>query len=248
MRHFMTTVSTVSSYSRGRGLMLLAAVVAVIVLIVLYGGRDDGMPGGGERFVTLTVAQEITLGQQALPELAVLYGGVTPNAAHQALGARVGQHIASQGLPKKTGYRFGFTVLGDDTVLDAFALPGGQVAITDGMVNRMKTEGQLAAVLALQIAHVMSRHPTELLATNSANDPKANPDASLQERFSSFSAQLSAMKFTPAQVLEADRLAVVGSNHRRAIPGFFQRRFSLPEPNSPYRDGNAFLSMVSLRR
>ena len=45
--------------------------------------------------------------------------------------------------------------------MNAFALPGGQVFITAGLLKNLQTEGQLAGVLGHEIGHVVARHSAE---------------------------------------------------------------------------------------
>ena len=59
-------------------------------------------------------------------------------------------------------YKFRLTVVNDSTV-NAFAVPGGQIILLRGLVERSKTPEELAGVLAHEIQHVLKRHATRLL-------------------------------------------------------------------------------------
>jgi len=59
-------------------------------------------------------------------------------------------------------YKFRLTVVNDSTV-NAFAVPGGQIVLLRGLVERSKTPEELAGVLAHEIQHVLKRHATRLL-------------------------------------------------------------------------------------
>jgi predicted Zn-dependent protease len=59
-------------------------------------------------------------------------------------------------------YKFRLTVFNDPTV-NAFALPGGQIVLLRGLIERSKTPEELAGVLAHEIQHVLKRHATRLL-------------------------------------------------------------------------------------
>jgi predicted Zn-dependent protease len=48
----------------------------------------------------------------------------------------------SRGDAGKSPYHFEFHVLNDPQTINAFALPGGQVFITEGLLRRLKTDGQ----------------------------------------------------------------------------------------------------------
>src|SRR6185503_561922 len=64
----------------------------------------------------------------------------------------------------KSPYKFGFHVLADPRTINAFALPGGPVFITEGLLRQLKTEAELAGVLGHEIGHVIARHSSERLA------------------------------------------------------------------------------------
>src|SRR4029453_14431909 len=59
-------------------------------------------------------------------------------------------------------YKFRLTVVNDSTV-NAFAVPGGQIVLLRGLVERSKTPEELAGVLAHEIPHALNRHPPRLL-------------------------------------------------------------------------------------
>jgi predicted Zn-dependent protease len=71
-----------------------------------------------------------------------------------------------QAQGRRDPYRdaFRLTLLDDPRTINAFALPGGPVFITEGLYRRLKTEGQLAGVLGHEIGHVLSRHSNKQLA------------------------------------------------------------------------------------
>jgi predicted Zn-dependent protease len=68
----------------------------------------------------------------------------------------VGQNIARTNNPWRTDFRF--YVVDDSRMINAFALPGGKIYITTGMLNKLDNEAELAAVLGHEIAHVSRRH------------------------------------------------------------------------------------------
>ena len=59
---------------------------------------------------------------------------------------------------------FHFHLLRDPKTINAFALPGGQIFITAGLLNRMDNEAQLAGVLGHEIGHVINRHAAQQMA------------------------------------------------------------------------------------
>ncbi|NQU75827.1 MAG: M48 family metalloprotease [Planctomycetes bacterium] len=98
--------------------------------------------------------QEIAMGQQAAPEFEKEFGGKVPDAELQAYVQAVGAKLAAvsdRPMP------YEYTLLSSN-VPNAFALPGGKIFITAGLMSRMTNERQLAAVLGHETAHVAALH------------------------------------------------------------------------------------------
>jgi predicted Zn-dependent protease len=70
---------------------------------------------------------------------------------------RVAQRILAQFDAKKTPWEFSFDVI-DSKEINAFALPGGPTFFFAGLMNKLKTEDELAAVLGHELTHVMGEH------------------------------------------------------------------------------------------
>lgn len=84
------------------------------------------------------------------------YKGESSDAGHNALVTRVGMALVSKSEAKDSQINFRFRVLAEPNAIDMFALPVGDIYVTTALVNRMKTEGELAAVLANGIAHALA--------------------------------------------------------------------------------------------
>ena len=96
--------------------------------------------------------------------MAAQMGGVSRNAQAVALVQRVGDLLVKQSVAAKSPYKFSFHVLADPKTVNAFALPGGPIFITEGLLRQLKTEAELAGVLGHEIGHVIARHSSERLA------------------------------------------------------------------------------------
>jgi predicted Zn-dependent protease len=70
--------------------------------------------------------------------------------------SEIGQRIARNNNPWKAD--FTFSVIDDSRTINAFALPGGKIYITTGLLTKLDNEAELAAVLAHEVAHVSYRH------------------------------------------------------------------------------------------
>jgi predicted Zn-dependent protease len=161
-------------YGRGRGWggggtrLIIAAVIALIG-IVTYFMRSETNPVTGEKQrVAMNVDQEKALGLQAAPQMAQQMGGaIDPERdPRAALVAEVGARLVQRSEASKSPYvgNYNFYLLGDDRTVNAFALPGGQVFITEALFNRLENEAQLAGVLGHEIGHVVHRHAAEHMA------------------------------------------------------------------------------------
>ncbi|MCA9293025.1 MAG: M48 family metalloprotease [Phycisphaerales bacterium] len=143
---------------------LAIAVVIALVAIIGYMSKSSVNPVTGQtQRIAMSFEQEIALGLQAAPEMMRQHGGEARDARAQALVDQVG-HRLLQALPDDMPWQFDFHLLADPQVINAFALPGGQVFITDALFSRLETEGQLAGVLGHEIGHVIERHGAQRLA------------------------------------------------------------------------------------
>ena len=98
--------------------------------------------------------QELALGRQANAEILQRYQRYD-NPALQAYVDKVGQRLARRSHRGNLIYRF--TVV-DSQEVNAFALPGGYIYVTRGLLAYLGSEAELAAVLGHEIGHVTARH------------------------------------------------------------------------------------------
>ncbi len=203
-----------------RSRLLAALVVAAIALFTYFGSSVfNPITEEKQHVAGITPEQEVALGLQAAPEMAQQFGGLDPDPESQARVDRIGQRLVSRSAAGKTPYRHDFHVLDDAETINAFALPGGQVFITEGLLRRLKTDGQIAGVLGHEIGHVVARHGAEhiakqqltqgltgaaVLATYDPNDPSSRGSAAVAAMIG----QLVNMRFGRQDELESDKLGV----------------------------------------
>jgi predicted Zn-dependent protease len=123
------------------------------------GAREWGAPASAHvetGFNLFTPEQDVELGDASAGEVARQIALLRDERANVYV-QRLGEKIAA-GAP---GYRFPyrFVVVASPEV-NAFALPGGYVFVNTGAIEAAHTEGELAGVLAHEIAHVALRHGT----------------------------------------------------------------------------------------
>jgi beta-barrel assembly-enhancing protease len=148
----------------GRARLLIAALIAVGALVTYFGSTTLNPLTGEKQRVAMQPEQEIALGVKSAPELAAQMGGLSQNAQARALVQRIGAKLARESVAAKSPYRFAFYVLADKRTINAFALPGGPVFITEALLGLLKGEAEVAAVLGHEIGHVIARHSSERLA------------------------------------------------------------------------------------
>ncbi|HJT61796.1 MAG TPA: M48 family metallopeptidase [Burkholderiales bacterium] len=148
----------------GKGRLVIAGIIALFAIISYFGSSSENPLTGEKQRVAMTPEQEIALGYQSASQMAAQMGGVSRNAQAVALVQRMGDELVRGSFAAKSPYKFSFHVLADPKTVNAFALPGGPVFITEGLLRQLKTEAELAGVLGHEIGHVIARHSSERLA------------------------------------------------------------------------------------
>jgi predicted Zn-dependent protease len=109
---------------------------------------------GGRQLTLMTEGQEIQIGRDADPDI-VASMGLYPDEALQAYVQDLGHQLAARS--ERPNLPWTFRVL-DDPVINAFALPGGYIYVTRGILAYLDSEAELAGVLGHEIGHVTARH------------------------------------------------------------------------------------------
>ncbi len=131
-------------------LVLLATVLSSCAINPVTGRRELSL---------VSPQQELAIGREGYKAVAAEYG-LYADPALQAYVDQVGQKVAKAShMPELVWH---FTVL-DDPVVNAFAMPGGYIYVTRGILAHMESEAQLAGVLGHEIGHVTSRHSASQL-------------------------------------------------------------------------------------
>lgn len=204
---------------RGSIRYIIALLIAGFSLISYWCKREENEITGETQHIDMTVEQEIALGLQAAPQMAQQYGGLHSDPQATAKVKEIGQKLVSQTKAGQSPYQFDFHLLADEQTLNAFALPGGQVFITAGLLSKLQTEGQLAGILGHEIGHVIARHSAEQLAKSrltqglasaagiAAYDPD-RPASAAGAVAAAAIAKLMTLKYGRDDELESDKWAV----------------------------------------
>ena len=161
----MTTTERLSRrHSAGRGLRPPNTIQALVMLVAMVAGwfctaqgtiAQVRLPDFGDASEqVISPFEERVLGEAFMREVRSRLTVVDDPLAEQYIQSLGYRLVASSGRPD---YRFTFFVIEDES-LNAFAAPGGFVGINAGMILGTRSESQLAAILAHEIAHVTQRH------------------------------------------------------------------------------------------
>ena len=103
-------------------------------------------------------ADDMRLGADEHPNILEAFGGEYQNARLQQYVDTVGRRLAAHTEYQQFSYRF--TLL-NSPIVNAFALPGGYVYVSRGLLTLASNEAELAGVLAHELGHVNARHSAE---------------------------------------------------------------------------------------
>ena len=198
--------------------LLTVLIMALVAVVGYYGIRsyNPALPAM-IRPVRITPQQEIAIGLQAAPAMAQRYGGLSADPQARQRVDRICHDLVEKTEARRSPYDFDCHVLADTRTVDAFALPGGQVFVTAGLIARFPSDDGLAGVLGHEIAHVLARHGTERIAETriapgltgaavlAAYDP-ADPASRRKAAVAALIGRLVDLRFSPRDEAEADRL------------------------------------------
>jgi predicted Zn-dependent protease len=199
-------------------------LIGLILMVVAFGKYYLGTTAYENKFTGRTQhlalpdpQQEIAMGLQSAPRMIAEMGGeVNPRDPNAQLVQRVGQKLINGTAVKETPYRFQFHLLADQQTINAFALPGGQIFITQALFKLLENEAQLAGVLGHEIGHVVGRHSNEQMAqTDKTNGIFQGLAVMLSDGHSNGSQQMAQMignlvnmKYSRSDETESDSLGV----------------------------------------
>ena len=113
---------------------------------------------GRSEYTTISPAQESKIGAEEHPKVLKEFGGAYNEGGVGSYVSSIGQRLVANS--ELAGQRFTFTVL-DSPIVNAFALPGGYVYVTRGLIALANDEAELAGVIGHEIGHVTGRHTAQ---------------------------------------------------------------------------------------
>jgi predicted Zn-dependent protease len=139
---------------------LCVAALCILALCLPIGGCVKNPVTGGRQLALISESQEIAMGEASHPEVLAQFGMVQDNALQQYF-SNIGTNLAK--ISHRPDLPWHFTIV-DSPVVNAFAVPGGYVYITRGIIEYMNNEAELAGVAGHEIGHVTARHSVTQLS------------------------------------------------------------------------------------
>ena len=193
------------------------------------------------------------IGARENPKIVASYGGIYSDRPAEILLAQIVSKLLAAADQPNT--RFAVTIL-DSAEVNAFALPGGYIYVTRGILALANDESELAAVLAHEIAHVVLKHArarTNRIRTTELVDKVVTDvfGADVSTDQSSNKAKLSLAAFSQAQELAADKEGILIAGKAGFDPHAAARFLGAMGRFAQYSAGDAeqaddFLSLASL--
>ena len=238
------TPAPTSKPARRHSVTVMLMVIALAVGVMAYvKQRSEKMHAEQAAAAALTKQQRDAATAAIMQSIAHSYRTLSNNQQQLALVERVGAALASKSDARLSPVRLKFHLLSEPDAINLFALSSGDIYITTALLNRMQTEGQLAAVLAHGVAHVLAGDIPELVPAPAG------------------STALPLWRYTTAQEHTADTLSITlmaqaGYDPTSAINMFLIQltayqagadvAFFISHPNEPQRLEN--LRAVAMKR
>ncbi len=126
----------------------------VIIGLILFNSCARNPVSGKRQVVLMSEAQEIEMGKGADPQIVAQYG-IYADTALQNFITRKGNEMVAKSHRPNLAYEFKVV---NSEVLNAFAVPGGYVYFTRGIMANFNNEAEFAGVLGHEIGHITARH------------------------------------------------------------------------------------------
>ncbi len=185
-------------------------IVSFIILLTIITSCAVNPVTGKKQLSFMSEAQEIAMGQSSDPAILAQFG-LYPDDELQAFIEEKGQEMAE--ISHRSYLDFEFKVV-DSDVVNAFAVPGGYVYFTRGIMAHFNNEAQFAGVLGHEIGHVAARHSAQQYTKQMLTQIAFIGGMIASEKFREFGQeammgmQLLFLKFSRSDEQESDVLGV----------------------------------------
>jgi len=185
-------------------------IFSTLVLALLVTTCAKNPVTGKREVMLISETDEIKLGAESDPEIIAEFG-ILENPALQAFINEKGNEMAK--ISHRSSLPFHFKIL-DSPVVNAFALPGGYVYFTRGILAHFNNEAQFSGVLGHEIGHVTARHGANQYSKQILAELGLAIGSSISKELEAFAEiagvgmQLLFMKFGRADESQSDELGV----------------------------------------
>jgi len=173
-------------------------------------------PATGKHSFTgfMSPEKEIAVGTKEHPKMVKQFGGIYPDKTVSKFVRDLGLSLAKSS--EKPNLPWTFTVL-NDSIVNAFALPGGYVYVTRGLLALASDKAELAGVLSHEIGHVTARHTAQRYSSTVAANIGVNVIGVLSQvaglgrvggDLASLGANVALKSYSRDQEFESDKLGV----------------------------------------
>lgn len=132
----------------------VVTALAFCAFLTSWAGCSTNPATGKQQLALISEQQEVAMGLEADKQVEQQLG-LYPDAQLQAYVERLGRRLAADS--ERPDLPWTFKVV-DDPVVNAFALPGGHIYVTRGLLSHLTSEAELVSVLGHEIGHVTARH------------------------------------------------------------------------------------------
>src|SRR6476620_10937383 len=131
--------------------------LTVVSCLALFNQCAKNPVTGNRQLVLMSEAQELAMGKGADPQIIQQYG-LYPDKGLQDFINEKGKQMAA--ISHRPNIEYNFRVV-DSDILNAFAVPGGYVYFTRGIMAHFNNEAEFAGVLGHEIGHIAARHTVQ---------------------------------------------------------------------------------------
>ena len=132
--------------------------ILITFLLLSISSCAKNIATGERQLIILSEAEENNIGAKEHPKIIKNFGGIYKDPKLEKYISSIGNKIAQNSdMPD---IRWTFTIL-DSPIVNAFALPGGYVYVTRGLLSLANDEAEIASVIGHEIAHVTARHAAQ---------------------------------------------------------------------------------------
>jgi len=165
---------------------------------------------GKKQFMLMSEAQEIEMGKEYDPQVIATFG-LYNNETMQAFVQQKGNELAK--VSDWSGLQYHVKVL-DSPVVNAFAVPGGYIYLTRGILAQINNEAELAGIIGHEMGHIAARHSVSQMSKQQVGQLLivagmiASKDFAKYAEYAMVGMQLLFLKFSRDDEREADALGV----------------------------------------